>query len=233
MGPRPPPRPRPNPRPEARALRQLQPRPDPRPAGVRPDRRHLPRPFARPRGGRPGLRHRPRHHPPPRGPSLHIAFEHAITLDHPWTDFRGQRHPTMAGRPVAMHAMRGISAHSNGFQTCRAIHLLQLILGTVDPGGFRFEPPYPKPVALTRSRTTGSPPATLWTARRSASRAAPRTSRSTPTATRSASTGPSRGRAAGRARHDAHGDRQRRRAATPIRSRCCSSTWRTWPGTRR
>ena len=78
----------------------------------------------------------------------HTAFEQAITLDRPWTDFRGQRHPTMVGRPVAMHAMRGIAAHSNGFQTCRAIHLLQLILGTVEtPGGFRFEPPYPKPVA--------------------------------------------------------------------------------------
>ena len=78
-----------------------------------------------------------------------VAFERAITLDRPWTDFRGERHATMTGRPVAVHAMRGISAHSNGFQTCRALHLLQLILGTVEtPGGFRFEPPYPKPVAL-------------------------------------------------------------------------------------
>jgi anaerobic selenocysteine-containing dehydrogenase len=42
--------------------------------------------------------------------------------------------------------MRGISAHSNGFQTCRALHVLQIILGTVEvPGGFRFKPPYPKP----------------------------------------------------------------------------------------
>ncbi len=78
-----------------------------------------------------------------------VAFERAITLDRPWTDFRGERHATMTGRPVAVHAMRGISAHSNGFQTCRALHLLQLILGTVEtPGGFRFEPPYPKPVEL-------------------------------------------------------------------------------------
>ena len=46
-----------------------------------------------------------------------------------------------------MHAMRGISAHSNGFHTCRALHLLQVLLGTVDvPGGFRFKPPYPKPI---------------------------------------------------------------------------------------
>ncbi len=76
------------------------------------------------------------------------AFEQTITLPRPWTDFRGTRHETMTGRPVAFHAMRGISAHSNGFQTCRALHILQLILGTVEtPGGFRFKPPYPRPVA--------------------------------------------------------------------------------------
>ncbi len=43
--------------------------------------------------------------------------------------------------------MRGISAHSNGFQTARALHLLQIVLGTVEvPGGYRLKPPYPKPV---------------------------------------------------------------------------------------
>ncbi|MBV0910935.1 molybdopterin oxidoreductase family protein [Anianabacter salinae] len=74
------------------------------------------------------------------------AFEEAITLDRPWTDFRGERHKTMTGRPVSMHAMRGVSAHSNGFQTARAIHVLQILLGSVEvPGGFRFKPPYPKP----------------------------------------------------------------------------------------
>ena len=53
----------------------------------------------------------------------------------------------MLGRPVAMHAMRGISAHSNGFHTCRALHLLQLLLGAVDtPGSFRYQPPFPKPI---------------------------------------------------------------------------------------
>jgi anaerobic selenocysteine-containing dehydrogenase len=52
----------------------------------------------------------------------------------------------MIGRPVSMHAMRGISAHSNGFHTCRALHLLQILLGTIDaPGGFRYEPPFPRP----------------------------------------------------------------------------------------
>ncbi len=76
-----------------------------------------------------------------------VAFEEAFELPRPWTDFRGERHETMIGRPVSMHAMRGISAHSNGFQTCRALHVLQILLGTVEvPGGFRFKPPYPKPI---------------------------------------------------------------------------------------
>ena len=76
----------------------------------------------------------------------HVAFEEEIELDVAWTDWAGRKHKTMKGRPVAMHAMRGISAHSNGFHTCRAIHLLQVLLGTVDaPGGFRYRPPYPKP----------------------------------------------------------------------------------------
>jgi anaerobic selenocysteine-containing dehydrogenase len=75
-----------------------------------------------------------------------VAFDEEITLDQPWTDFRGVRHDTMIGRPVAMHAMRGISAHANGFQTARALHLLQILIGSVEtPGGFRFKPPYPKP----------------------------------------------------------------------------------------
>ncbi|MET1413523.1 molybdopterin oxidoreductase family protein [Roseibium sp. HPY-6] len=76
-----------------------------------------------------------------------VAFEEAFELDQPWTDFRGNRHEKMLGRPVSFHAMRGISAHSNGFQTCRTLHILQILLGTVEvPGGFRFKPPYPKPV---------------------------------------------------------------------------------------
>ncbi|MBT4872918.1 MAG: molybdopterin-dependent oxidoreductase [Marinovum sp.] len=75
-----------------------------------------------------------------------VAFEEAFELDQKWTDFRGDTHAKMTGRPVSFHAMRGISAHSNGFQTCRALHILQILLGTVEvPGGFRFKPPYPKP----------------------------------------------------------------------------------------
>ncbi len=77
-----------------------------------------------------------------------VAFDEAITLDREWTDFRGEKHQSMTGRPVSFHAMRGISAHSNGFQTCRALHVLQILLGSVEvPGGMRFKPPYPKPVS--------------------------------------------------------------------------------------
>ena len=76
-----------------------------------------------------------------------VAFEQAIELPQPWTDTQGRRHETMRGRPVAMHAMRGISAHSNGFQTCRAIHLLQMLLGAIDtPGSWRYKSPFPRPI---------------------------------------------------------------------------------------
>ena len=76
-----------------------------------------------------------------------VAFEEEITLNVPWTDWHGRRHETMVGRPVSMHAMRGISAHSNGFHTCRLIHVLQILLGSIDvPGGFRYKPPYPKSI---------------------------------------------------------------------------------------
>ena len=76
----------------------------------------------------------------------HTAFEEEIVIKRKWTDMKGETHDKIIGRPVSMHAMRGISAHSNGFQTCRAIHLLQILLGSVEcPGGFRFKPTYPKP----------------------------------------------------------------------------------------
>ena len=75
-----------------------------------------------------------------------VAFEEEIELPVPWTDWAGRHHASMRGRPVSVHAMRGISAHSNGFQTCRALHLLQLLLGTIDvPGGWRYKSPHPKP----------------------------------------------------------------------------------------
>ena len=77
----------------------------------------------------------------------HAAFEEEVVVEVPWTDWAGRHHERMIGRPVSMHAMRGISAHSNGFHTCRAIHLLQILLGSIDsPGGFRYKPPFPRTI---------------------------------------------------------------------------------------
>ncbi|MEZ5648484.1 MAG: molybdopterin oxidoreductase family protein [Alphaproteobacteria bacterium] len=74
-----------------------------------------------------------------------VAFSKRVVLNVPWTDWAGRRHQQMIGRPISIHAMRGISAHANGFDTCRGIHVLQMLLGAIDtPGSFRFKPPYPK-----------------------------------------------------------------------------------------
>jgi len=86
-----------------------------------------------------------------------VAFERTVTLDVPWVDVWGRRHAQMTGRPVSMHAMRGISAHANGFHTCRLIHALQMLLGTIDvPGGFRYKPPFPRPIPPAGSPATES-----------------------------------------------------------------------------
>jgi len=75
------------------------------------------------------------------------AFDHDLRLEQAWTDTHGRVHADMPCRPVAMHAMRGISAHANGFHTCRSLHVLQMLLGAIDaPGSFRYQPPFPKPV---------------------------------------------------------------------------------------
>ena len=75
------------------------------------------------------------------------AFESDVFVPTPWTDCAGRTHSGFVGRPAAMHAMRGISARANGFQTCRAIHLLQALLGAIDaPGSHLAKPPYPKRV---------------------------------------------------------------------------------------
>jgi anaerobic selenocysteine-containing dehydrogenase len=77
----------------------------------------------------------------------HVAFEQAIELPVRWTDVYGRTHDKVIGRPVAMHAMRGVSAHANGFQSCRALHLLQMLLGALEgPGNFRARAPFPRPI---------------------------------------------------------------------------------------
>jgi anaerobic selenocysteine-containing dehydrogenase len=75
----------------------------------------------------------------------HAALTQAFELPIPWTDAWGRFHPTTQARPLAFHAMRGLAAHSNGFQTVRALAVLMSVLGTIDaPGGFRHKAPYPR-----------------------------------------------------------------------------------------
>ncbi len=77
----------------------------------------------------------------------HSAFEQSFELPIPWTDCFGNQHASVTGRPVAFHAMRGLSAHSNGFQTIRGLAVLMTLLGTIDrPGGFRHKAPYPRQI---------------------------------------------------------------------------------------
>ena len=75
------------------------------------------------------------------------ARDEKIELPVPWTDARGNEHETITGNPVSFHAMRGLAAHSNGFQTIRALGILMSLLGTIDrPGGFRHKAPFPRPI---------------------------------------------------------------------------------------
>ena len=75
------------------------------------------------------------------------ARDEKIELPIPWTDTWGREHQTVTGNPVAFHAMRGLAAHSNGFQTIRALAILMSVLGTIDrPGGFRHKAPFPRPI---------------------------------------------------------------------------------------
>ncbi len=76
-----------------------------------------------------------------------IARDQKIELQIPWTDSWGREHKTVTGNPVAFHAMRGLAAHSNGFQTTRALAILMSLLGTIDrPGGFRHKAPFPRAI---------------------------------------------------------------------------------------
>ncbi|MDY7547705.1 molybdopterin oxidoreductase family protein [Glaciimonas sp. CA11.2] len=75
------------------------------------------------------------------------ARDHKIQLPISWTDSWGKEHSSVTGNPVAFHAMRGLAAHSNGFQTVRALAILMSLLGTIDrPGGFRHKAPFPRAI---------------------------------------------------------------------------------------
>jgi sulfite dehydrogenase (quinone) subunit SoeA len=76
-----------------------------------------------------------------------VARDEKIELPIPWTDFWGREYESVTGNPVAFHAMRGLAAHSNGFQTIRGLAVLMSLLGTIDrPGGFRHKAPYPRAI---------------------------------------------------------------------------------------
>jgi sulfite dehydrogenase (quinone) subunit SoeA len=84
------------------------------------------------------------------------ARDEKIELPVPWTDSWGVEHETVTGNPVAFHAMRGLAAHSNGFQTIRALAILMSILGTIDrPGGFRHKAPFPRAIPPTQKPPSG------------------------------------------------------------------------------
>lgn len=76
-----------------------------------------------------------------------MARDNKIHLPIPWTDSWGTEHTSVTGNPVAFHAMRGLAAHSNGFQTIRSLAILMSLLGTIDrPGGFRHKAPFPRAI---------------------------------------------------------------------------------------
>ncbi|MFM0327303.1 molybdopterin oxidoreductase family protein [Caballeronia glebae] len=78
---------------------------------------------------------------------IQASRDHKITLPIQWTDCWGKKHDTVTGNPIAFHAMRGLAAHSNGFQSIRALAVLMSLLGTIDrPGGFRHKSPFPRAV---------------------------------------------------------------------------------------
>jgi len=84
------------------------------------------------------------------------ARDEKIELPIAWTDCWGNEHQTVIGNPVAFHAMRGLAAHSNGFQTVRALGILMSLLGTIDrPGGFRHKAPFPRAIPPSAKTPTG------------------------------------------------------------------------------
>ena len=78
---------------------------------------------------------------------IEAAYNTESNIKQKWTDVDGVVHSEFKGRAVSFHAMRGISAHTNGFHTCRIIHTLQMLIGAIDvPGAWRYKAPFPKPM---------------------------------------------------------------------------------------
>ena len=126
------------------------------------------------------------------------ARDQKIELPIPWTDCWDNEHATVTGNPVAFHAMRGLAAHSNGFQTIRALGILMTAAGhhrpprRLPPQG-ALSAPHPALSQAAQRPERGAARTPRWTACRSAGRPSPRTCSSTTTARRCASTRPSPG----------------------------------------
>jgi anaerobic selenocysteine-containing dehydrogenase len=160
------------------------------------------------------------------GELAQAAFEQTVTLDLPWTDWAGRRHDKTIGRPISMHAMRGISAHANGFQTCRMIHLLQNLLGSIDcPGGFRYST-FPRPTLPPNRPARASGPNAPLKGGALDFRRDRRICWSMRGVSAAGSTRPIPGCATGRARPDAHGHHQRRQRRS-LSDRRCFCSWPT------
>jgi len=92
------------------------------------------------------------------------AFEREVVLDIPWTDWAGRRHEKMIGRPVSMHAMRGISAHSNGFHSrpaAASISCRSFWAPSIAPAAFATNHPIRRP-----SPPASAPPVSWMTSSR-------------------------------------------------------------------
>ena len=122
------------------------------------------------------------------------ARDQKIELPITWTDCWDNEHDTVTGNPVAFHAMRGLAAHSNGFQTIRALSILMTVLGTIDPPrGLRRARARSRPARSRRKGRMRCSRIRRWTACHWAGRQDRRICSSTTTVSRYASTRRSRG----------------------------------------
>ena len=164
------------------------------------------------------------------------ARDQKIELPIQWTDVWGREHDSVVGNPVAFHSMRGLAAHSNGFQTIRALGVLDDPAGYHrPPGRFRHKAPFPRPIPPCPKPPKGPEACSRTPAGRYAAGLAWPTER--PVRRRSGQPGANRqGILLGIPAVGAWPDAQRHHQCLARRSvqgstPCCCS-WPTWRGTR-
>ena len=75
------------------------------------------------------------------------AMRKAAWVPGKWQDYLGRSFDGFVGRPVGVYIMRGVTSHSNGFQSGRDYMILLALLGAIDaPGGWRYKTPAPWPI---------------------------------------------------------------------------------------